>query len=101
ERGAHAFREAAIDLLARHLRENLTNGWGRLRAGDDPDTDVEIVNIAPWSMWSQQISAVDEAFDDRALGVYRTLQSLAPEGWLPADANDETIRRVFDAAWAT
>src|SRR5262249_30746007 len=71
--GPAAFREAAIDLLARHIREILPNGWGRLRPGDDDDTDSEIVNISPWSMWSTQIAAVEDDSDTRTFAVYEAL----------------------------
>jgi hypothetical protein len=98
-RGPAPFREAAIDLLARHIREVLPNGWGRLRPGDDADTDVEIVNISPWSIWSTQIAAVDDGADARSLAVFEALKATASEGWRPKDGEDPTLRRAFDAAW--
>lgn len=98
-RGAEAFRAAAIDLLARHMREILVNGWGRLRPSDSADTDVEIVNITPWSLWSSQVSAVDDTLDDRAQAVFEALRSRATDGWIPRDRNDPTLRSAFDAAW--
>lgn len=99
ERGERAFRAAAIDLLARHLREILTNGWGRLRPNDSPDTDVEIVNISPWSLWSTQVAAADEAHSEHAHAVFQALKALAPAGWLPTDQSDPVLRRAFDTAW--
>lgn len=98
-RGPAVFREAAIDLLARHIREVLPNGWGRLRPGDDADTDVEIVNISPWSIWSTQIAAVDDTADARSFAVFEELKAAASEGWRPKDGQDPTLRRAFDEAW--
>ena len=87
-RGPEAFREAAIDLLARHIREVLPNGWGRLRDGDDADTDVEIVNISPWSIWSTQLAAVDDSTENRAFSVFEALKATARQGWRPEDGSD-------------
>jgi SAM-dependent methyltransferase len=98
-RGSGAFREVAIDLLARHIREILVNGWGRLRPNEDPDTDLEIVNISAWAVWLTQIKAADASLDERAHAVYQALKATAPEGWLPADGNDPILRRAFDEAW--
>lgn len=98
-RGSQAFREAAIDLLARHLREIQINGWGRLRPDDTPDTDIEIVNIAPWSIWSSQISIVDKAASERTSAVFDALNATAETGWKPADKNDPALRRAFDSGW--
>ena len=98
-RGQIAFREAALDLLARHLREGLPNGWNRLGPADDADTDVEMVNIAAFTIWSSQIALVDETVHESALSVFDALKTTVQTGWRPEDHSDPLLRAAFNRGW--
>ena len=98
-RGQAAFRAAARDLLARHLREILVSGWGRLRPDDPADLDKGIVNASATGIWSVQVAAIDKAMERRADAVVAALESIASDGWVPADADDVILCRAFELGW--
>ncbi len=97
--GGEAFRTAAQDALLRHIRESLSQGWDRLRPEDPEDTDRDIVSLVPWSIWSQQVGAVDESADQRTQAVYAELRKHAAVGWLPETTADPILVAAFAAGW--
>lgn len=96
--GAHAFREAAKDCLVRYLRERLPLGWGRVPL-DQRELTESFMNTKAFVGWESSIEEVDRAMAPYIDGVWDQLQELAINGWLPEGADDEVIRRAFDAAW--
>lgn len=96
---ASAFRAAAIDSLVRYLRQRLPDGWGR-QSSEDPDLEPDFLCNKAFTGWEASLEEADAiTAGARCQAVWQRLCELAPLGWLPADANDDVIRRVFDAAW--
>ncbi|MCL4207997.1 MAG: hypothetical protein KJ000_36380 [Pirellulaceae bacterium] len=89
-------RLAAKDCLARLLNEYLRRGWGVGRHFSRRLASV-------YAAWATTIKA--NAKDDletatRLNAVFDQLEvACPPTGWLPRDANDEILCRVFEKGW--
>src|SRR5688572_2404485 len=91
---ANTVRVAAIDGLARKLREHLPEGW----AGDPSSRSMAMSAFAHWAgMVETRAKSVK---GDALLAVWRALERACPPGgWLPSSARDECLGKAFAEAW--
>ena len=98
-KGPAALRAAARDLLARHLREILVAGWGRPRPDELAGIDADTINYSAVGTWQVQVAATNRTLRAATQAVAEALDKVAPEGWLPAGADDPVLVSAFDRGW--
>lgn len=92
-------REASKDVLVRYIREAMPDGWRHKPRGSE-SFELDFLQVAPFADWAVRMDeaapAEAAAFKD---AVWRGLQAISDETWLPRDAHDPFIGEIFDRAW--
>ncbi len=87
-------RAAAMDGLARKLREHIPEGWAKGSTAKSKAMDA-------YAHWAGMVETRGKNIEaGRLLAVWRALERIGPpEGWLPSDARDDILVRAFAEGW--